>query len=225
MARKEKDSQVALRERSRSDSERDRTPRKTARGEATRRRLVVAARRVFEDVGFVASRVEDIAKGAGTANGSFYTYFSSKEEALLAAASDVYEELNAATRENETLDPVAAIKDINARYVDTWVRNRKMMVTLYQAAGILPDYFARLHEAHRVHAARHTARLRQLQKQGLIDSDLDPYHTAVALGSMVEQSLRWWIGQDQPFDRDIALRTLNTLWIRAIGLRSRRIPP
>jgi hypothetical protein len=62
-----------------------------------------------------------------------------------------------------------------------------------------------------------------MQAEGLVDGDRDPRHAAVALGSMVEQSLRWWIGQQEPFDPDLALQTLNKLWIRAIGL-DRRAP-
>jgi AcrR family transcriptional regulator len=219
-----KTSQAALRQRSLSASEADRLPRKTARGEATRARLVTAARTVFEDEGFVRTRVEDITKLAGTANGSFYTYFSSKEEILMAAASTVYDELKAATRKNDSLDPIGSIMDVNKRYVDTWVRNRKMLVTLHQAAGILPEFFTRLNESHRLQVTRHTEWLKKLQRQGLVDPTLDAYHTAVALGSMVAQTLRWCIGQREPCDQDIALRTLNTIWIRAIGLPNKQGP-
>ena len=39
---------------------------------------------------------------------------------------------------------------------------------------------------------------------------------------MVEQSLRWWIGQDaQTFSRDKALATLNHLWVHEVGLDRR----
>ena len=64
-------------------------------------------------------------------------------------------------------------------------------------------------------------RLREWQTAGLIDAELDPAHAAVALDAMVENSLRWWIGYGEAFDRDTALRTLNHLWIRGIGLKSK----
>jgi AcrR family transcriptional regulator len=191
----------------------------TARGAETRRRLIVAARRVFEEIGFVEARVEDIARTAGAANGSFYTYFDSKQAVLDAVALEVFEELESAILLTEHLGPRAAFETINKQYFDTWIRNRKMLMTLYQVSGFLPHFFSRLSESHRRHAKRIAARLRHLQERGIIDSDVDPDHAAVALGAMVEQSLRWWVGQGEPFDPDIALSTLNTLWTRAIGLR------
>ena len=45
-------------------------------------------------------------------------------------------------------------------------------------------------------------RLREWQTAGLIDAELDPAHAAVALDAMVENSLRWWIGYGEAFDRD-----------------------
>jgi AcrR family transcriptional regulator len=190
----------------------------TARGAETRRRLIVAARRIFEETGFVEARVEDIARAAGAANGSFYTYFDSKQAILDAVALDVFEELEAAVHLTEHLGPRAAFETINKQYFDTWMRNRKMLMTLYQVSGFLPRFFSRLSESHRLHAKRIATSLRDLQERNVIASDIDPDHAAVALGAMVEQSLRWWVGQGEPFDPDIALSTLNTLWTRAIGL-------
>jgi AcrR family transcriptional regulator len=194
----------------------------TARGLETRRRIVSAARTVFEESGFVEARISDIAKLAGSANGSFYTYFDSKEDILEAVAMDVFDELEAAYHLSETTDPRTAIENVNRQYFDTWMRNRKMLMTLYQVSGFLGEIFARLTQSHDLHAERIAKRLRQLQREGLVDNDLDANHAAVALGAMVEQSLRWWIGQGHPFDPEVALTTLNKMSIRAIGLGDRR---
>jgi AcrR family transcriptional regulator len=180
--------------------------------------MVSAARAVFEESGFVEARISDIAKLAGSANGSFYTYFDSKEDVLEAVAMDVFAELEAAFHLSETVDPHTAIENVNRQYFETWMRNRKMLMTLYQVSGFLPEFFARLTQSHELHERRMAKRLRQLQAEGLVDADLDADHAAVALGSMVEQSLRWWIGLEQPFDPEIALTTLNKMSTRAIGL-------
>lgn len=194
----------------------------TARGLETRRRIVSAARTVFEESGFVEARISDVAKLAGSSNGSFYTYFDSKEEILEAVAMHVFDELEAAFHLSETTDPRTAIENVNRQYFDTWMRNRKMLMTLYQVSGFLPEFFTRLTQSHELHGKRIAERLRQLQHEGLVDDDLDANHAAVALGSMVEQSLRWWIGQEHPFDPEVALATLNKMSIRAIGLDDRR---
>ena len=52
----------------------------------TRRHIVEAARRVFSRKGFAEATIRDIVTEAGTAAGTFYTYFKKKE--------DVVEELN-----------------------------------------------------------------------------------------------------------------------------------
>lgn len=48
--------------------------------------FIAGARECFERSGYVGTRIEDIASAANYAVGSFYTYFASKEEVLLAAS-------------------------------------------------------------------------------------------------------------------------------------------
>jgi AcrR family transcriptional regulator len=193
----------------------------TARGQRTRQQMIKAARAIFEEVGFVEARIQDIAKRADAANGSFYTYFSSKEEILEAAAMEVLEDIDTATHLQGEIDPARSIERINEAVLDAWIRNSKMLITLNQVAAFRPAFFTRLNDMHRVHQRRFAVRLREWQAAGLIDAELDPAHAAVALDAMVENSLRWWIGYGEAFDRDTALRTLNHLWIRGIGLKSK----
>ncbi|MEI7547254.1 MAG: TetR/AcrR family transcriptional regulator [Actinomycetota bacterium] len=191
----------------------------TSKGQQTRERLISGARKVFEAVGFVEARIRDIADAAGTAHGSFYTYFSSKEEILLAAMVEIYKEQERAMRLDERPSSHAeGIAKVNMQYFDTCMRNRKMLATVDQVAGFLPEFNDRRTAAHRAHVDRYGATLREMQEEGVIDADLDPYYTACALGSMVEQSIRWWIGHYEPVDREVALETLQKLWTRSIGL-------
>lgn len=195
-------------------------PRKlSTRGVATRARLIVGARQVFEEVGFVEARIGDISKAANASHGSFYTYFDSKEEILLAAAQEVFDDLLAATHlQVHAETPAEAIEIINRQYLDAWIRNKRMLRTIDQAAGFLPEIFEALGAGHRLQVDRYASTLRRMQEQGMIAGDLDPYHTACALGAMVEQSIRWWVGHDEPYTRKTALDTLNKLWARSIGL-------
>jgi AcrR family transcriptional regulator len=54
------------------------------KSEATRRKLLTSARRVFARSGFEAARIEDIANDAGHTRGAFYASFESKESLFLA---------------------------------------------------------------------------------------------------------------------------------------------
>lgn len=68
-----------------------------ARGRATRTRLLKAGVSVFSRRGFHATRVDDIAKKAKTSHGTFYLYFSSKEQLFEELVSEVAEEFHTLT--------------------------------------------------------------------------------------------------------------------------------
>jgi AcrR family transcriptional regulator len=56
------------------------SPRRTARGEATRAAILDAAEKVIGKSGFSASSISGITRAAGVAQGTFYIYFRSKED-------------------------------------------------------------------------------------------------------------------------------------------------
>src|SRR6202171_2625085 len=58
--------------------------RQAERTEATRRKLLSAAERIFARDGFEAARLEDIAAGAGYTRGAFYANYGGKEEIFFA---------------------------------------------------------------------------------------------------------------------------------------------
>jgi AcrR family transcriptional regulator len=58
--------------------------RQQARTDATRRKLLAAAERIFARDGFEAARLEDIAGLAGYTRGAFYANFQSKEDIFFA---------------------------------------------------------------------------------------------------------------------------------------------
>src|SRR5438105_14992895 len=66
-----------------------------AQGKKTMRKLLDAAMVVFERRGYHAARVDDIVKVARTSHGTFYLYFSNKEDLFRALLADVTEEVNA----------------------------------------------------------------------------------------------------------------------------------
>ncbi len=68
-----------------------------ARGRATRARLMAAGVRSFSKRGFHATRVDDIVKRAKTSHGTFYLYFSSKEELFDELVAEVAEEFHQLT--------------------------------------------------------------------------------------------------------------------------------
>jgi len=82
--------------------------------EEKKRKIIDAAIKIFARNGYFNSRVSEIAKEAGVADGTIYIYFKSKEE-LLSAIFD--EALNVFVEESkkmleEITDPIEKLKKI-----------------------------------------------------------------------------------------------------------------
>src|SRR5574337_951656 len=69
----------------------------TARGEATRGRILDAAEAVFGELGYYGASVAEITRRARVAQGTFYIYFHSKREIFVELVEDLGRRLRAAT--------------------------------------------------------------------------------------------------------------------------------
>jgi AcrR family transcriptional regulator len=99
-----------------------------ARGRNTKRRLLDAGATVLASKGYHATRVDDVVKVAQTSHGTFYLYFSNKEELFRALAAEVAEEMQALA---ETMEPLGAGETGRAR-LQRWIRQ---FVELYRRHG------------------------------------------------------------------------------------------
>lgn len=95
----------------------------------SRRKLLAAARELFIERGYEATRPQDIARSAGVASGTFYLHFKSKEDAFLAFADDAQSQLIAEYREN-----LAGVSGLRARLT---VILRTLMAFDVQHPGVL----------------------------------------------------------------------------------------
>jgi AcrR family transcriptional regulator len=190
------------------------------RGQRTRAALVVAARTVFERDGFLDARIADIATEAGTATGTFYTYFESKEEIFQAVVEEVQEDM-LHPRLRERLgdeDSLALIDAANRDYLLAYKRNARLMALFEQVAQI-DDEFRELRRKRGAAFVRRNAKMiRRLQESGRADPDLDPLIAAHALSGMVGRIAYsvFNLNERIPFERLVT--TLNQLWANALKL-------
>lgn len=192
----------------------------TVKGQARRAALLGAARAVFEAKGYLDTRVADIVEAADVAQGTFYTYFDSKETVFQEVAGDVTK------RMLETLhsdgQPARSEYDrIHAameRFVEAYRPNAKIIALIEQVGTFTPELKQlrlTVREAFVDRAARGIARM---QADGVADPALDPQLTAEVLGAMVDHTCYVWLNLGKEFDADALLATLSVVWARGIGL-------
>jgi len=204
----------------------------TRRGQQTRAALVSAAADVFAEKQFLATNVADIASRAGTAHGTFYRYFDSKEEIFREVALDLQRRMRAHGAEDAAVEvPVFdAIEDellwritrANRRYLAAYQEHAALFAVIEQVATFNDELLAIRKEIRRGFVDHAHASIQRMQHEGLAFDDIDARYAASALGSMVDRFAYVWLVLHEPFELDEAARTLGLLWTRSLGLGARR---
>lgn len=192
----------------------------TARGRQTRGRILDAAQRVFERVGFLDARIVDITVEAGVAQGTFYTYFRSKQEVFDEAAEAFADQLFEAATIAPDPAPRSSVQRIelaNQQFLDAYRDGRRMMAAIEQRAAIDQQWTAIRRSLRRKFVNRIEGGLRKMQRDGEADPELDPHYTANALAAMVDSYAYMWFVLGEPFDEHLSRVTLNRLWLQSIG--------
>jgi len=130
------------------------------RTEATRRKLLNSARRVFAREGFEAARIEDIAAGTGFTRGAFYAHFKSKEDVFFALLEQQVKEHVQNIR--ALLEPCSSVEE------------RVEAMRDYYLARIADRQWVMLVLEYKLFAVRHpNLRAKLAQKHRQISSSLD----------------------------------------------------
>ena len=209
------------------------------RGAQTRAALIAAARDVIERDGYHGARITDIADRAGAAIGSFYHHFSGKQAVFTAVMDELLATLHNTigtgsddhggrdTHDTKVRTPAEqrahAIQRIHAaieRYLDDYPGHTSLLLLrLDEAIGTHPELIELRLAVHRRFASAIATSLRRWQAAGIADATLDADHAGDALAAMVGHATRVWRLFGSPYDRDVASRTLTTLWCNGVGLR------
>lgn len=200
--------------------ERRQTGPLTGRGHARRAALIDAARRVFEERGFLDTRVADIAAEAKVAQGTFYTYFDSKDAIFQAVATRVAGEMIIELGSSRPQAPATYERTYAAmkRFVDSYRRNAKIVALIEQVGTFTPEMKRIRLQVREAHVDRMARIIEHHQEEGLADPSLDPEMAAEMLGSMVDQVCHIWLNLGKEFDEEEVLHALTTLWLRGAGI-------
>ena len=188
-----------------------------SRSEATRAKLLAAARTAFAEKGFHATTTRDIATGAGMSPAAVYVHHRSKEELLYVLSRAGHEatlELvrsALATADDPTGQLRAVIRAFAVRHAETHTTAR---IVNYELSALAPEHFEQIRRLRR----EIDHEIRSLIRRGV---DAGEFHTpdtgmaATALLSLGIDLARWyrpggrWSPEDVgDFYADLAARML-----------------
>lgn len=200
----------------------------TRRGRRTRALLVEAAADVFSEKQFLATNVADIVQRAGTAHGTFYRYFESKEAIFREVAIDLQRRMRAHGEAEHAVDPPTfesrddellwRITRANRRYLAAYQEHADLFAVIEQVATFNDELLELRKEIRRGFVETARVSIERMQREGLIFDDVDARYAASALGSMVDRFAYVWLVLHEPFELDESARTLGLLWCRSLGL-------
>jgi len=171
------------------------------------RKLLDAGGEVFAAKGYHAARVDDIVKLAKTSHGTFYLYFSNKEDLFRALAGEITDEMQVVA---ESLGPLAAgpegraaLREWIEQFADLYARWGPV-VRAWTEAEMASLEFGRLGTDVLTRLTRVlTDRITAVEAP-----DLDPAIAALALVAMLER-LNYYVISDQVrIDREQMIDTL-----------------
>jgi AcrR family transcriptional regulator len=192
----------------------------TPKGRERRNEILHAARKVFEERGFLDTRVADIVAAAGVAQGTFYSYFDSKEAVFAEVAQQVVETMMEGLHTDfvPDLDPVERIRRAMVRFVEGFRPNAVMIGLIEQVGTFTPEMRALRLALRQSFVDRSARGIRRMQADGIADRDLDPVLLAEVLGAMVDQTCYLWFFLGKEFDTQAVVESLTTVWARGIGV-------
>ncbi len=188
-----------------------------SQGRRTMRRLLDAAMKAIDERGYHSTRVQDVVDIANTSHGTFYLYFSSKEDLVRAltieAANEATDLSRAMSEAGESLDFESwdRLRTWVAGYSVLWARYAPLFRSWTDLAAIGPG----VEEQIRRMVLAHTEAVANRVAAAATPDGLDPHVAGTAVVAMLDRFhfLREFVGQ--PID-DTAIDTLTTIIHRTL---------
>jgi AcrR family transcriptional regulator len=205
------------------------------KGRATDEAFREAARVVFAREGYLNAKISDIAAEAGRSVASFYNYYDTKADLLIALAEEFHAEATqmAILPYRSGLSREDALREAVAGFWRTYAKRRGELIGIFQAAMLEGEFRDRWLKLRAEAITRIAEQIRRAQADGYCPG-VDPVLTASALSAMLEHFCYIWLGQggeqlgeggeggeraDAPLDDERALDALATIWVKAVYWR------
>lgn len=193
----------------------------TPRGQRTETAFISAARAVFAEKGYFNAKIGDIAAAAGRSTGSFYNYYTSKEDLLSKLSEHFIDEvLGQSALRHDPADPMQNIQEAVRAYWNAYRDYLPEMIGIFHLS-MTDETFAKRWKEVRADGVRAVLQgLRSARRNGEA-RDLDLEATASALVSMLHGYCWTWLasgGDDlskRP-DDETSIETLAQIWYRTV---------
>ena len=183
------------------------------RAQRTTALIMDTARDVFLAKGYHGLRIDDIADAAGVSRASFYTYFPSKRDLLLALGQQTFEATDRALDEIDALER-GWTRDSAYELVRIYLRmleDHGAFILVWSQATYGDEELAVAGVRARLATGRRLGRLFQRLRGGPADPDDDPARVGLAVLVMIDRYWSYWRVNGFPFSEEQVVETLGDI--------------
>ncbi|MGB7622159.1 MAG: TetR/AcrR family transcriptional regulator [Terriglobia bacterium] len=192
-----------------------------------RREILQAAIRVFARSGFFNSKVSDVARRAGVADGTIYLYFRNKDDLLISLFDQIMSEF--VTRAIETLattrDVVEKLRRLAALHLDSLGRNRELAIVFQielRHSSKFMSRFSRTRLADYFDLIRNV--VREGQRMGRFRKDLNDRIVTKCFFGALDEMVTNWILSPRPYNLGALSDLVVDLFVTGLEKRGRQAP-
>lgn len=186
----------------------------------TKSRILESAAHVFSVQGYMNSSLDKVAEHAGLSKGAVYWHFSSKQDLFLAIVERHYEQ-QISYLADQVKSVVSAEDPVSA--LASWIESQLLCLQSSEANSILFLEFLvsgreteirdRLQSLHRRMMDLVAELVHEMQRQGFLAPDIDPYSLAVMLDALLKGVLVEWVLDPRPELLKVLVQTISRmLW-------------
>ncbi|HXA41443.1 MAG TPA: TetR/AcrR family transcriptional regulator [Candidatus Solibacter sp.] len=187
------------------------------KSDRTRRRVLNAAKQLFDRKGYRDTTIDDITRRANIAHGTFYLYFHGKRDLLKELLEQTFAEFDAIV---SVPFQVEDIHDLLRKALETYQRNQLLMRVLREASAA--DAFFREHydeffvELLVNHLCQTISSLQELVPES--SRPVDPRGAARAIVGMIESFAYGVFIGGEDYSLDLVVDTLTHFCVSAIAV-------
>ena len=194
------------------------SPKRAPKGKYEK--ILKAAIKVFAKNGFHNSKISQIAKEAGVADGTIYLYFKNKDDILIRLFEEKLDEINNNLRAEleQAKDPKEKFKIFVRKHLTTVEKNRALAevisVELHQSHKFMKEYHP---EKFGEYLNILSGIIREGKEAGVFRSDLMPGVIKRAIFGALDELVLYWVLTPSPkYDLETAIDQATHFFLRGL---------